>query len=138
LTPAGPRRVGRTQAYEFVDTVIMVLKKNNRQISFLHVYHHATTFFPVWWANVKFGPGGEAYFCCAFNSFIHVLMYVRGAAPVPLPAPRMHCQRRFRRCQVAGSFAAVACASAQSRLEGAMAEPSRLMNSTLGHRLPCA
>ena len=31
------------QAYEFVDTLIMILKKNNRQISFLHVYHHATT-----------------------------------------------------------------------------------------------
>jgi len=24
---------------EFIDTVIMVLKKNNRQVSFLHVYH---------------------------------------------------------------------------------------------------
>ena len=35
------------QAYEFVDTLIMILKKNTRQISFLHVYHHASTFFPV-------------------------------------------------------------------------------------------
>ena len=26
----------------------MVLKKNERQISFLHIYHHATTFFPCW------------------------------------------------------------------------------------------
>ena len=62
------------QAYEFVDTLIMVLKKNNRQITFLHVYHHATTFGLGWWTNVLLGPGGEAYFCCAFNSFIHVLM----------------------------------------------------------------
>lgn len=29
------------QAYEFVDTWIMILKKNNRQVSVLHVYHHA-------------------------------------------------------------------------------------------------
>ena len=36
------------QAYEFTDTLIMVLKKNERQISFLHIYHHATTFFPCW------------------------------------------------------------------------------------------
>jgi hypothetical protein len=40
------------------------------------VYHHATTFAPVWWAVVRYGPGGEAYFCCALNSAIHVLMYV--------------------------------------------------------------
>ena len=39
------------QAYEFTDTLIMVLKKNERQISFLHIYHHATTFFPCWCAS---------------------------------------------------------------------------------------
>ena len=39
------------QAYEFTDTLIMVLKKNERQISFLHIYHHATTFFPCWCAH---------------------------------------------------------------------------------------
>ena len=77
-------------------------------MSFLHVYHHATTcasqkcfglvednvsaclltmdqvsmnaicewrrFFPVWWAVVRFGPSGEAWFCCALNSAIHVFM----------------------------------------------------------------
>lgn len=41
---------GYVQAYEFTDTLIMVLKKNERQISFLHIYHHATTFFPCWCA----------------------------------------------------------------------------------------
>lgn len=64
-----------SKAYEFMDTIIMVLKKNTKQITFLHVYHHATTFFPVWWSVVKYGPGGEPYFCCALNSFIHILMY---------------------------------------------------------------
>eukprot|EP00892_Ulva_mutabilis_P004697 jgi/Ulvmu1/259/UM001_0263.1 len=64
-----------SKAYEFVDTFIMILKKNNRQISFLHVYHHATTFFPVWWAVMKYAPGGDAWFCCFLNSSIHVLMY---------------------------------------------------------------
>lgn len=32
------------QAYEFTDTFIMVLKRNDRQITFLHLYHHATIF----------------------------------------------------------------------------------------------
>lgn len=62
------------QAYEFMDTWIMIMKKNTRQISFLHVYHHATTFYPVWWGVVRYGPGGAAWLCCAYNSSIHVGM----------------------------------------------------------------
>jgi len=59
---------------EFGDTVIMALKKNNHQISFLHVYHHTSIFF-IWWIICYFAPGGESYFSAALNSFIHVLMY---------------------------------------------------------------
>jgi len=59
---------------EFVDTWIMVLKKNDRQISFLHVYHHGTIFI-IWWAVIYYAPGGESYFSAAQNSFVHVLMY---------------------------------------------------------------
>lgn len=64
-----------SKAYEFVDTVLMVLKKNFRQVTFLHVYHHATTFFPVWYWTVKYGPGGAPWFCCMLNSTVHVVMY---------------------------------------------------------------
>jgi hypothetical protein len=39
------------------------------------VYHHATTFFPVWYAVMRYAPGGDAWFCCFLNSSIHVLMY---------------------------------------------------------------
>jgi hypothetical protein len=59
---------------EFADTWIMVLKKNNHQISFLHMYHHATI-FPIWWWICFSFPGGDSYFSCAQNSFIHVIMY---------------------------------------------------------------
>jgi len=59
---------------EFIDTWIMILKKNDRQISFLHVYHHATI-FPIWFLVLAFAPGGDSYFSAAQNSFIHVLMY---------------------------------------------------------------
>jgi len=59
---------------EFVDTIIMALKKNNRQISFLHVYHHTSIFF-IWWIICYYAPGGESYFSAALNSVIHVLMY---------------------------------------------------------------
>jgi len=59
---------------EFIDTFIMILKKNNRQVSFLHVYHHIATFW-IWWAVVYYTPGGDTYFSAAQNCFIHVLMY---------------------------------------------------------------
>lgn len=58
---------------EFGDTVIMALKKNYHQISFLHVYHHSSIFC-VWWVIVYFAPGGESYFSAALNSGIHVFM----------------------------------------------------------------
>ncbi len=59
---------------EFGDTVLMALKKNFHQISFLHLYHH-TSIFAIWWIIVYYAPGGEGYFSAALNSFIHVLMY---------------------------------------------------------------
>ena len=65
---------GLLQVYEFTDTAIMVLKKNNRQITLLHVYHHASTFFPCWWSAVNFAPGGDVWFLCALNSSVHVAM----------------------------------------------------------------
>lgn len=43
---------------EFMDTIFFVLRKKNGQISFLHVYHHATM-FPIWWIGVKWVPGGQ-------------------------------------------------------------------------------
>jgi len=59
---------------EFIDTLIMVLKKNNHQVSFLHVYHHVATFM-IWWVVIYYAPGGDTYFSAAQNCFIHVLMY---------------------------------------------------------------
>ncbi len=42
---------------EFLDTIFFVLRKKNNQISFLHVYHHATM-FPIWWTGIKWVAGG--------------------------------------------------------------------------------
>ncbi|KNC47782.1 polyunsaturated fatty acid elongation enzyme [Thecamonas trahens ATCC 50062] len=59
---------------EMLDTVIMVLKKNNRQVSFLHMYHHFS--IALVWCIVTFSyPAGEAYFSIILNSFVHVVMY---------------------------------------------------------------
>ena len=63
-----------SKTLEFLDTAIMALKLSFRQISFLHVYHHASI-FAIWWLIVRFAPGGDAYFSAALNSGVHVLMY---------------------------------------------------------------
>ena len=84
---------------EFGDTVIMALKKNYHQISFLHVYHHSSIFC-VWWVIVYFAPGGESYFSAALNSGIHVFMcatrdsgYGGGCCPVMAHAYQFASQR---------------------------------------------
>lgn len=59
---------------EFIDTIFFILRKKDAQISFLHVYHHATM-FPIWWIGVKWVPGGQSFFGALINSFVHVLMY---------------------------------------------------------------
>jgi len=46
-----------SKAYEFVDTLIMILGKKHQQVSVLHVYHHGSI-FPVWWAIAVYAPGG--------------------------------------------------------------------------------
>lgn len=59
---------------EFMDTVLMALKQNFRQITFLHVYHHSSIFV-IWWFIISYVPGGSSYFSAALNSFVHVVMY---------------------------------------------------------------
>nr|QCF41171.1 Elovl4_a [Sinonovacula constricta] len=63
-----------SKCVEMLDTVFFVLRKKNNQISFLHVYHHATM-FPIWWMGVKWVAGGQSFFGAMVNSFIHVIMY---------------------------------------------------------------
>lgn len=59
---------------ELLDTVFFVLRKKNRQISFLHVYHH--TLMPICaWIGTKFLPGGHGTLLGVINSFIHIIMY---------------------------------------------------------------
>eukprot|EP00834_Sanchytrium_tribonematis_P004881 NODE_264_length_11354_cov_1.067170.p6 type:complete len:244 gc:universal NODE_264_length_11354_cov_1.067170:531-1262(+) len=59
---------------ELLDTVIMAIKGNTRQISFLHVYHH-TSIIIFWYCIMYSTPYSEAYFTAFQNSFIHTLMY---------------------------------------------------------------
>lgn len=59
---------------ELFDTLLFLLRKRYRQISFLHVYHHST--MPLlWWIGCKWIPGGQSFVGVILNSFVHVVMY---------------------------------------------------------------
>lgn len=38
--------------------ILMVLRKKNDQVTFLHVYHHVSV-FALWWIGVKWVAGGS-------------------------------------------------------------------------------
>jgi|EP01033_Poteriospumella_lacustris_P000207 elongation of very long chain fatty acids protein 4 len=59
---------------ELLDTMWMILRKKNNQISFLHCYHHVLLIW-AWFLVCKIETGGDCYFGACVNSFIHVIMY---------------------------------------------------------------
>lgn len=83
---------------ELLDTVFFVLRKRERQISFLHMYHH-TVMPMISWGATKYYPGGHGTFIGksywflfqkksislflfdfipylgTINSFVHIVMY---------------------------------------------------------------
>uniref|UniRef100_A0A1B0DPP5 Elongation of very long chain fatty acids protein n=1 Tax=Phlebotomus papatasi TaxID=29031 RepID=A0A1B0DPP5_PHLPP len=63
-----------TKVIELVDTVFFVLRKKQKQVSVLHVYHHASTLF-LCWLGAKYVGTGVAIFSILVNSVVHVLMY---------------------------------------------------------------
>lgn len=59
---------------ELLDTIFFVLRRKDRQITFLHVYHH--TGMPlISWLVVKYYPGGHLTFYPMINSMVHIVMY---------------------------------------------------------------
>ncbi|KAL3270861.1 hypothetical protein HHI36_021379 [Cryptolaemus montrouzieri] len=62
------------KVYDLLDTVFFVLRKRERQITFLHLYHHAMMVtFP--WIGAKFVPGGSTIYIGVFNVIVHIVMY---------------------------------------------------------------
>jgi len=60
--------------WEWLDTIFFIMRKSWRQVSFLHVYHHATVPLLVGFTGaVDFN--GDQYLAGILNSGVHVLMY---------------------------------------------------------------
>ena len=60
--------------FDLLDTVFFVLRKKDRQVTTLHVAHHATMPLLTWIAN-KFYPYAPLAMTLLLNSFVHMLMY---------------------------------------------------------------
>ncbi|XP_038210601.1 elongation of very long chain fatty acids protein 7-like [Zerene cesonia] len=59
---------------ELLDTVFFVLRKKDKQLTFLHVYHHVIMALYSW-SYLKFAAGGEGAILALLNSAVHVVMY---------------------------------------------------------------
>ncbi|CAH1101530.1 unnamed protein product [Psylliodes chrysocephalus] len=58
-----------------METVFFVLRKSDRQVSFLHVYHHGIMIF-TGWVGAKYDLGDTIMLIGVLNCFIHVIMFV--------------------------------------------------------------
>ena len=59
---------------DLIETVIFVLRKKQNQVSYLHVYHHASTVI-VTYITVKYVAGGMFSLPVIANTLIHIIMY---------------------------------------------------------------
>lgn len=59
---------------DLLDTVFIVLKKKNSQLSFLHCYHHFLLAFSLYFLFTTI-PGGPPIIIAVLNCFVHSCMY---------------------------------------------------------------
>lgn len=59
---------------DFVDTYLIILSCKWRQLTLLHVYHHASVLL-VFWFNLALAYDGDIYITILLNSGVHAVMY---------------------------------------------------------------
>ncbi|XP_055837570.1 elongation of very long chain fatty acids protein F-like [Episyrphus balteatus] len=70
---------------EFTETLVFVLRKKYRQVSFLHVFHHCSTVFMAYHMNHSYS-NSAAFFPLYINSFVHLIMYTYYLMAATLPS----------------------------------------------------
>ncbi|XP_029305587.1 very long chain fatty acid elongase 5 [Cottoperca gobio] len=89
---------------EFMDTFFFILRKNNHQITFLHIYHHASM-LNIWWFVMNWVPCGHSYFGASLNSFVHVVMYsYYGLSAIPAMRPYLWWKKYITQLQLIQFF----------------------------------
>ncbi|CAH4008686.1 unnamed protein product [Pieris brassicae] len=59
---------------ELLDTIFFVLRKKDRQVTFLHLYHHSVMMIGTW-MYLKYWPSYTLFFIGFMNALVHVFMY---------------------------------------------------------------
>ncbi|XP_055837861.1 elongation of very long chain fatty acids protein 1-like [Episyrphus balteatus] len=72
------------KATELTETLVFVLRKKQRQVSFLHVFHHAIMLF-LTYIVVKFYKANQAFFPLFLNCNVHIIMYLYYLLAAALP-----------------------------------------------------
>lgn len=63
------------KTFDLIDTTFFVLRKKQSHVTFLHVYHHASMVFFMYFLG-KYFPGKELAFAGVVNASVHVCMYI--------------------------------------------------------------
>ena len=63
-----------SKVVEMLDSTMFMLRGKYNQLSFLHIYHHASM-FGLWWIGVAFVAGGVSVQPALINASVHVIMY---------------------------------------------------------------
>jgi hypothetical protein len=74
-----------SKVLDFMDTFFIIMKKNWKQLTFLHVYHHSTI-FAFYWLNLNAGYDGDIFLTVILNGLIHTVMCERVAVVVVVVA----------------------------------------------------
>ncbi|GFS10408.1 elongation of very long chain fatty acids protein [Elysia marginata] len=89
-----------SKAIELLDTVCMIARKKFDQITFLHVFHHASM-LNIWWWTLMFIPGGMSWFGSCMNCLVHVVMYLYyGLSAIPSLRNKLWWKRYITRFQL--------------------------------------
>ena len=79
---------------DLIETILFVLRKKNKQISFLHIYHHISTVL-LGIIYIRYYAGGMAMLFPVLNCIVHVVMYtyyllsnIEGLKEIILPFKR--------------------------------------------------
>lgn len=61
--------------FDYIDTFVIILRKKQHQLTFLHLFHHATIPL-VWLYLIHIGhANGTIWFGAWVNSLVHIIMY---------------------------------------------------------------
>lgn len=88
-----------TKHLELLDTVFMILRHRQRQITFLHVYHHASILLLSDYAY-HFNPWPAIGVMLGLNSFVHVFLYLYYGQSALNPSQRPQWKQQMTQLQM--------------------------------------